>query len=449
MRVLATLWTISALLAGLVWADRAAAAVASVQVVTGQGPRGSPDRSARMRVEDSDGEANRLVLASDGRAIVVSDQAVPLSAGPGCSPATGGAVRCELPADALGSLAVIAGAGDDAVDARAVDLGSEVDAGEGSDEVVGSARRDRLSGGAGADRLAGGGGDDRLDGGSGSDLLAGDDGIDELVPDGDGIDRADDTIDGGPGQDRLSYAARTLPVGVDLGDADPEGSAGERDVVTTVEDVVGGAAGDRLVGGPGPNRLEGAGAGVAVTAGDVLEGGSGDDELTGTSRADGLIGGGGDDLLLAGGGRDRLQGNDGDDEIYPAVSTSRSTTLSCGSGRDTAADPSPLLRVPRDCESVAAGDVEVAILTVQRRQRGTTIRLVLRARERPYEGPCRVRARVGTATAVVRRPTRTPRRRTLVSRSASTTIVLRVDAAGNCRSGRFRPYRTLRFALDR
>lgn len=72
----------------------------------------------------------------------------------------------------------------------------------------------------------------------------------------------------------------------------------------------------------------------------MLDGGSGDDTLTGGDVHDELLGGPGDDTLDGGAGDDDLQGETGDD------------TATCGAGRDIVEAPELARPVDATCERV-------------------------------------------------------------------------------------------------
>jgi hypothetical protein len=98
----------------------------------------------------------------------------------------------------------------------------------------------------------------------------------------------------------VSYAKRANPVraGVDLDGAD-DGETGERDELVGVHVVVGGAGDDTLFAASRPDGI-------------ILDGGPGDDTVTGTNQADRLTGGLGRDLLIGRSGSDDLIADDGD-----------------------------------------------------------------------------------------------------------------------------------------
>jgi Ca2+-binding RTX toxin-like protein len=144
--------------------------------------------------------------------------------------------------------------------------------------LTGGSLADTLQGSTGNDSLVGGAGHDRLDGGDDADTLAGGSG--------------NDTLNGGIGQDWVSYAelTTTQAVTVNLATGRTSGAAG-RDVLSGVENALGGAGNDYLLGDGLANALFG-GAGA-----DRLDGGAGDDTLEGAAGNDTLTGGAGNDLF--------------------------------------------------------------------------------------------------------------------------------------------------------
>lgn len=141
---------------------------------------------------------------------------------------------------------------------------------------LGSKISDILSGGADEDDLDGDDGDDTLDGGGGDDALKG--------------GRGKNTLKGGVGIDSAQYGSATGPVVVNLALGTAAGSEFS-DVLSEIENVVGGLFAD------------------------VLSGDTGDNELSGQSGNDGLNGGNGKDLLDGGTGADRMDGG-ADDDTY-------------------------------------------------------------------------------------------------------------------------------------
>jgi Ca2+-binding RTX toxin-like protein len=114
------------------------------------------------------------------------------------------------------------------------------------------------------------------------------------------------SVNGGAGRNALDYSLFdiTSPIFVDLGagQASRIGAAAVG-VVSGVQDAIGGAGADTLIGSSADNILRGGG------SGDVLRGGLGNDVL---------IGGAGDDFLEDSGGRNLLIGGDGKDTAFGA-----------------------------------------------------------------------------------------------------------------------------------
>ena len=167
---------------------------------------------------------------------------------------------------------VVGGLGDDRLTAAAA-----------STVLNGGTGNDLLQGRAGDDTLTGGPGDDTLRGDLGEDALHGQEGNDRL----DGGEGADDAV-GGEGTDTMTYLSRSEALTVRLDGVANDGSGldGLADnVQLDVENVIGGAGDDFLVGNPNRNVLQGG------DGEDTLDGQDGDDRLDGGAQADTLIGG--------------------------------------------------------------------------------------------------------------------------------------------------------------
>lgn len=149
--------------------------------------------------------------------------------------------------------------------------------------------------GSGNDTIYGTAGINTLDGGSGSDKIYGNAGDDFII----NTDATADTFYGGDGNDTLSFDDRSQTIIVDLGrNAEIYGgtlSGGSisggtvRDVLDSIENVIGGTGNDTIVGSAETN---------------ILDGGEGDDRLYGGDGDDTLRGGAGDDTLYGGAGSD-------------------------------------------------------------------------------------------------------------------------------------------------
>ncbi|SEG57992.1 glycerophosphodiester phosphodiesterase family protein [Bosea lathyri] len=185
--------------------------------------------------------------------------------------------------------------------------------------ILGNVGDNTVLAGAGNDTVDGGKGDDELDGGDGNDMLRGGDG-DDIVKGGAGDDTlsggiGDDELDGGEGVDTVDYADDKSGVTVDLVAGKTLGNESGEDDLVSIENVIGGAGDDVLVGDDAANRLQG---GLGK---DVLKGGAGDDMLDGGADNDTLEGGAGDDVILAGLGDDIIDGGEGFDTLDLSAAT--------------------------------------------------------------------------------------------------------------------------------
>ncbi|MBB4658255.1 M10 family metallopeptidase C-terminal domain-containing protein [Parvularcula dongshanensis] len=133
-------------------------------------------------------------------------------------------------------------------------------------------------------------------GGSGNDLLIGND--------------ARNLLDGGEGFDTVSYEHEAAGVVAHLGAGAPGGS----DLMIAIETMIGSPFADRLSSSVDA-ELQGGGGNDTLTGGGLLDGGAGHDLLIGASGGGLLIGGGGDDTLrgVANDGQFVFAGDDGFD----------------------------------------------------------------------------------------------------------------------------------------
>lgn len=130
--------------------------------------------------------------------------------------------------------------------------------------------------------------------GSGNDSLIGGTGNDELR----GF-LGFDTLDGGDGTDTGYYALEAGSVTVDLSRGIATGT-GFNHVLLSIQTVIGGNSADLITGDEEINRLEG---------------GGGDDFISGLAGTDSLYGDDGNDTLDGGAGNDRLDGGNGRDRV--------------------------------------------------------------------------------------------------------------------------------------
>jgi len=178
-----------------------------------------------------------------------------------------------------------------------LELGLDIEGGDGDDVIEGTAMPDRLSGHDGNDMLLGKAGDDVLDGGAGADTLYGGTGHDEYYVDNAGdvvVEREDEGYDFVYSE--VDHALADHVEGLMLESGALNGIGNGLD-----NDIFGNDAGNRLEGGEGRDWLSGRG------GNDTLLGGAGDDEL---------YGGEGDDVLDGGEGADALIGDNGADTYH-------------------------------------------------------------------------------------------------------------------------------------
>jgi uncharacterized delta-60 repeat protein len=218
-----------------------------------------------------------------------------------------------FPAGQVSKVVVNAGAGQDTVCVTPLAVPAAIFGGDGHDNLVGGTVSDRIEGGNGDDVLVGNAGNDTMRGGAGDDSLSGDAGND-LMDGGTGADE----VHGGSGIDWIDYTSRTAPLVITLNGNATSGQAGEQDeLYDDIEVVNGGAGNDVITGSWANNTLYGnAGNDQLFGAGgiDKLYGGAGHDKLNGGTNADQLYGDAGDDLLLAvDGAKDSLFGGAGID----------------------------------------------------------------------------------------------------------------------------------------
>lgn len=282
------------------------------------------------------GEVNNIVVSGDGVTVTVSDTAG-VTAAPGCTGAGAFAATCT----AVTSMALTTADGNDTV-ANSTSLPSTLDGGPGADQ---------LTGGTGADTLVGGGGDD--------------------------------TLSGGGGTDTASYEDHDGGVTVALQTASGNGSGGESDGITEIENLIGSPGADVLTGSTVANSIEGGDGDDAIGGGpegatpapDALAGGAGADTVTYAGRTAGVAvtlngtaddgapgendavagdvenaeGGAGNDALTGNDAVNALRGGAGDDVLRSADASADSDD--CGTGTDIA-EADPLDAIAPDCETV-------------------------------------------------------------------------------------------------
>ena len=182
---------------------------------------------------------------------------------------------------------IYAGGGNDVV--CGLDGRDYIEGGPGNDTIFGGDDRDTVKGGSGADYIVGGKGSDRLKGNSGRDTIV--------------SDRGHNKIKGGGGKDLVDYSDRAASIELDLA----VGREGSKEVVLSIERVIGSPFDDILAGSEGNERLDGG------DGDDTIFGGGGSDKLLGRAGSDHLYGDVGDDDIAGGADVDTADGGEGID----------------------------------------------------------------------------------------------------------------------------------------
>ncbi|HEY8564667.1 MAG TPA: calcium-binding protein [Beijerinckiaceae bacterium] len=194
------------------------------------------------------------------------------------------------------------------------------------DGLAATVRIDHADVGLDALTILAGDGDDRIDAsaiasGSLARSLFGEEGNDLFV-----AGAGSDHIDGGSGVDTADYGASSVGVNVSLASGAGSGGLATGDVLVSVENVIGSALNDLLTGDDKANVLQG---GLGA---DSLTGGDGADLIYGNQGEDMIFGGQGFDTVFGGQGLDLIYGNQGEDLIYGNLGED---TLFGGQGQDT------------------------------------------------------------------------------------------------------------------
>jgi Ca2+-binding RTX toxin-like protein len=182
-----------------------------------------------------------LELADGDNTVVAGPGDNRLDLGVGSDVVDGGAGADQI--DTSGGDDIVQGGdGPDVINSS--DGNDVIDGGAGGDELFAGDGNDVVRGGADADLLSGGADADALDGGTGTDFLYGGDGP--------------DTIGGGADADTVDFTSEVRSVFVSIDGVANDGFAGEGDnVLTDVENIIGGSGDDVLGGSTAVNSIDG------------------------------------------------------------------------------------------------------------------------------------------------------------------------------------------------
>ena len=245
-------------------------------------------------------------------------------------------VDVDVPRDAGDTLwgsdgddTITGGEGDDFINGMSGD--DLIDGGEGDDTLYGGAGRDTLQGNIGNDSLLGQGGADVLEGGAGDDIIVwrGEQDGDDSFAFEDGFDTIQINGDSSDNNFAIGQSGSTLIISEGTGSLSISGDALGFASGSEVVEVNGGRGNDtitindinnvgffvlRVNGDAGTDTITGAGALIGNVP-VIIDGGLGDDTLTGTTGRDSILGSEGVDTIDAREGADTVSGGDGDDII--------------------------------------------------------------------------------------------------------------------------------------
>jgi Ca2+-binding RTX toxin-like protein len=199
-----------------------------------------------------------------------------------------------------------------------------INGGDGNDLLSGGVGFDVINGGNDNDTISGGLHDDTINGGAGVDTINGDDGFDVIQVSG--AESEFDTMNGGNNTDVI-VAIGGSPITLN----------GFNSLTNSIEGWAGN--GFSIQGNGNANVLNFQLVG-SMTGVPFIDGGLGNDTITGTNGVDNLRGGVGDDVLfglggvdtlLGGADNDSLNGGDGIDHLYGEAGVD---TITTGAGRD-------------------------------------------------------------------------------------------------------------------
>ena len=226
-----------------------------------------------------------------------------------------------------------------------------IDGGDGDDALLGGSEGDTLSGGNGNDTIDGQGGNDSVNGGAGDDNLIWNgigDGIDTLTSNagGDtvtinGTAAVNTFIVGKTADSQLRISEGTASIIVSSLVTNIVLNTGNGNDTVTINDLSGVSPAVVTVNGDAGNDVLNA---STATLGGIrlaLNGGDGNDSITGSLGDDTIDGGDGNDTLIGGTGNDTLIGGTGSDRINGGAGNDRelggdgSDTVVGGDGNDT------------------------------------------------------------------------------------------------------------------
>ncbi len=314
------------------WAIAVVAAVAMLALGAGSAAASVIEVEVTTLVIDGDPNDDAITVSTDGSTLTIIDTGTggATDNDTECSQVNAQTVTCLVTSPGLPPVERFEVLLDNGTDSF-VNQNFVTDSGHVHSQVVGTGEiatgAKTIVGGPGTQSLDGGLDADSIDGGDGDDFLEDGGGRDPDVPTG-----GSDVLTGGAGEDATDYfRSNATPVSVTADGIANDGQAGENDNVV-VEDVSTGAGNDVIVGDDSAN---------------ILEGGAGDDQISGLGGNDQLFGEFLDNRgvvargIVATAGNDTLNGGAGRDDF------------DCGRGFDLALrDPTDV--VAPNCDRIGA-----------------------------------------------------------------------------------------------
>jgi Ca2+-binding RTX toxin-like protein len=207
-----------------------------------------------------------------------------------------GTVLAVEPLAQVKQIDVIGSPFSDYIYAQGVTIPCSMNGGAGDDTLTGGNANDTLVGGDGNDWLVGNAGNDSLEGDNGNDSLFGGAGNDYLNGGTDAFfyygSDGDDLLDGGPGNNWAIYSHRLDNLTIRLDGTNRSGGVGEHDTLVNIQNVIGGAGNDVIIGNNVVNYLDGG------TGNDTVYGQAGNDLLVGNVGNNTVYDGPGDNFLF-------------------------------------------------------------------------------------------------------------------------------------------------------
>ena len=211
-----------------------------------------------------------------------------------------------------------------------------INSGKGNDYVSNPASSNvTIDGGKGDDYIYNGGDNVSINGGAGNDSIENDrENVSIIGGNGNDCIIGGRLINAGSGNDTINYGGENVSVlggkgndyirsmdGASCSNISINGGDGD-DYIDNMDDKV------TILGGAGNDTVDNWGNADKVT----IDGGKGDDSLSGGNRSDKIYGGSGKDTLHGKAGNDKLLGNKGNDLIY---GDNGNDSISGGDGKDT------------------------------------------------------------------------------------------------------------------